>query len=286
MRAVAAVLCLSAAAVVTAVGPNNPASYTNPVPPFHVIDSVYYVGTEELGAYLVKGKDGAILVDAGVQENADTVAKSIASLGFNLHDVKVLLTTQAHFDRVGALARLKALTGASLLVSQGDAGVVEHGGRGDYFFGPSYYFPPAHVDGIVNDGRVVSVGGVQLTAHLTPGHTKGCTTWTMEVRAPEGALREACFVGSPTVNPDVPLVSNPKYPRIADDYRRTFTVLRSLTCDVFLPAHSSYVDFQATAARARAGAGPAAFVNAAVYRDFVAAQEKVFQQKLAAQQQK
>lgn len=263
---------------------NFPANWTKPVEPFKIAGNVYYVGTEDLASYLIVTPAGSILIETGVDANVDIVARNIATLGFKVADLKYLLTTQAHFDHVGGHARMKQLSGAQVVVSEADAAVVEGGGRGDYHFGPDFYFTPVHVDRRVQDGDTVRLGGTVLTAHLTPGHTKGCTTWTMEVKDAEGKTLHVVFAGSTTVNDGVKLVGNDKYPGIADDYRRAFDVLNRLPCDVFLPAHASMIpDFLEKAAGARRGATPSPFVDPAALSAFLRDSHQVFETKLAAQ---
>ena len=186
-----------AVALAVALQPNKnfPANWTTPVEPFKIVGNVYYVGTEDLASYLIATPAGSILIETGVDPNVDLVAKNIATLGFKVTDVKYLLTTQAHFDHVGGHARMKQLSSAQVIVSEEDAPVVEGGGRGDYHFGPDFYFTPVHVDRRIQDGDTVRLGGTVLTAHLTPGHTKGCTTWTLDVKDADGKTLHVVFAG-------------------------------------------------------------------------------------------
>lgn len=261
-----------------------PANWTAPVEPFKIVGNIYYVGTEDLASYLIVTPAGSILIETGVEPNVDTVARNVAALGFKITDIKYVLTTQAHFDHVGGHAKMKKLTGAQVVVSEADAPVVEGGGRGDYQFGPNYYFAPAHVDRRIQDGDTVRLGGTVLTAHLTPGHTKGCTTWTTEVQD-GGKTLHVVFAGSTTVNEGVKLVGNEKYPGIADDFKRTFATLNKLPADVFLPAHGSqFENFSDKAAGARRGAQPNPFIDPDAMRRFVVESQRAFEAKLAAQQ--
>lgn len=266
-------------------GKNYPANWTNPVEPFNIVGNVYYVGTEDLASYLITTPAGSILIETGVDPNVDLVARNIATLGFKVADVKYLLTTQAHFDHVGGHARMKQLSGAQVIVSEADAPVLEGGGRGDYHFGPDFYFPPVHVDRRIQDGDTVRLGGTLLTAHLTPGHTKGCTTWTLDLKDADGTTHHVVFAGSTTVNDGVKLVDNPNYSRIADDYRHAFEVLDRLPCDVFLPAHTSMIDdFLEKASAARRRTVPSRFVDPEALRAFLRYSKQAFDTKLAAQQ--
>jgi metallo-beta-lactamase class B len=247
------------------VEPANP--WTARTPPVRIVDNIYYVGSFDLASYLITTPEGHILIDTGVPENADAVADNIAALGFTIRDVRMILTTQAHFDHVGAHARLKAASGARVLVSAADAPAVEAGSRD---------FPAAKVDGIVKDGEVLRIGGVELTAHLTPGHTKGCTTWTMKARDLDGQMLDVVFAGSTTVNPGVKLTANSEYPAIAQDFQHTFATLKALPCDVFLAAHASQFGGNDKMTRALAGARPNPFIDRAGFKRAVARSEQAF----------
>src|SRR6185503_11012292 len=159
------------------------------------------------------------------------------------------------WDHNAASAKIKELTGAKYMVMDGDVGVVESGGKADFQYGddPGMRYPPTRVDRVLHDGDTVTLGDVVLVAHLTPGHTKGCTTWTLTVRD-NGRTLNAVIIGSPNVNPGYKLVNNAKYPTIATDYERTFRVLKSLRCDLFLGAHGSYFGLEAKYASMKAGA--------------------------------
>ena len=270
-------------APVTAQERSIPADWTERVKPFQVMGNIYYVGTKDLSSFLITSQAGHILIDTGVMENAAAVAESIRALGFTVKDVRIILTTQAHYDHVGSHARLKQESGARVLVAAGDAPLVEGGGRGDYLFGPEHYFPPAKVDGIVKDGELVKVGPIALTAHLTPGHTKGATTWTMTVKDAAGRDHQAVFLGSTSVNPGTRLIDNPKYPAIEADYRHAFEVEKALPCEVFLAAHASVFDAESKAAAAAAGKGDAAFVDPQGCRGAIERSEKTFLAELAKQ---
>jgi metallo-beta-lactamase class B len=262
----------------------DPAPWTTRVPPYRVVANIYYVGTLDLSSFLVTSPEGHVLIDTGVEENAEAILESIRTLGFNIRDVRVILTTQAHFDHVAAHARLKRESGARVLVSAADAQLVESGGIGDYLFGASYRFPPTKVDATIADGEVVRVGATTLTAHLTPGHTKGATTWTMEVKDSAGRNRQVTFLASTSVNPGTKLVNNEQYPAIADDYTRSLVLQKKLPCEVFLAAHASVFNGPAKAAAAAAGQGEAAFVDPQGCRAAIDRSEIAFQAELAKQQ--
>jgi len=201
-----------------------------------------------------------------LEESVPMIQRSVEKLGFQFTDIKTLLISHAHFDHDAGAARIKKLTGAKYMVMDSDVQVVESGGKEDFFYAqtPGMLYPAAKVDRVLHDGDTVSLGETVLTAHLTPGHTKGCTTWTMKVRE-GGESYNVVIVGSPNVNDGYKLVNNAAYPQISSDYAKTFTVLQSLHCDVFLGAHGSYYDMESKYARVSAGVNP--FIDPKVYLD-------------------
>nr|AIA12592.1 L1_beta_lactamase [uncultured bacterium] len=258
-------------------------SWTARVKPYQVMGNIYYVGTEDLSSFLVTSSEGHVLIDTGVEQNAAAVLDNIRALKFDLKDIRIILTTQAHYDHVGAHARVKQESGARVLVAAADAPIVSSGGEGDYLFGPEYHYPPAKVDGLVKDGDVVRLGPIALTAHLTPGHTKGATTWTMTVKDAAGREHSAVFLGSTSVNPGTKLVNNEKYPTIEADYKRAFAVERALRCEVFLAAHASLFNGAEKAAAAAAGKGDAAFIDPDGCRAAIDRSQKAFDEELVKQ---
>ncbi len=277
-RALACLLLLAAALVRAA----PPAGWTAPITPFRVAGNLYYVGSKELASWLVTTSEGHVLINSNLEESVPQICASIETLGFKLADVKVLLISQAHFDHVAGSAALLKLTGARYMVMDADVPVVESGGKADFAYS-AHRYPAAKVDRVLHDGDVVKLGGTALVAHLTPGHTRGCTTWTLDVEEGGRTLR-AVIVGGPNVNtdPGFELVDNRLYPSIADDFARGFRTLRGLECDLFLGAHGAYFGMEEKLTRARAGAKDP-FVDPAGYRKLVEESERDFQGKLAAQ---
>jgi metallo-beta-lactamase class B len=211
------------------------------------------------------------------------IQQSVEKLGFRFSDVKILLISHAHFDHDAGAAGIKKLTGAKYMVMDADVPVVETGGKEDFFYAhtPGMLYPAAKVDRVLHDGDTVSLGDSVLTAHLTPGHTRGCTTWTMKVRE-GGESYDVVIVGSPNVNEGYKLVNNAAYPQIAGDYEKTFAVLRSLHCDVFLGAHGGYYEMESKYARMGNGANP--FIDPKGYQNYVIEREQAFRAELARQQ--
>jgi metallo-beta-lactamase class B len=270
--------------------------WDQPVEPFKIIGNVWYVGASDITSFLITTPEGHVLIDGGFVETAPQILANIRKLGFRPEDVKVLLNSHAHFDHAGGLAELKQATGAKMIASAEDAVQLERGGKGDFAFDDKYAFPPVKVDRVVADGDTVELGGTTLVAHLTPGHTKGCTTWTMRVGpAPGLAVVFLCSVSVPGYQ----LVDNPRWPGIVEAYESTFRKLEALPCDVFLAPHGSFFDLEAKRRRAlmgmsmggrgpakgpAGGAGPAnPFVDPQGYRDHLAKMEQAFRAELERQ---
>jgi len=270
----AAILALLVTAGVTTQQPPPSSSaidtsnWNVPFPPFKVAGPIYYVGTAELAAYLVTTPQGHILIDGGLPESAPLIAEAIGKAGFKVEDVEVLLTTQAHFDHVGSLAALQKMSGGKVMVMTGDAALVEAGGKGDYLFGDKLLFPPAKVDRVLKDGDTVVLGGVTLKAMHTPGHTKGCTTWTTTIRD-GGKDLLVVFPGSTSVNAGTVLPSMPTYPTVGADYDRTFAIQAALSPDIWLGAHASFFGLAEKRERQKAG-GPNPFIDPEGWKTSVA----------------
>ena len=257
--------------------------WTQPFPPHHIVGNVYYVGSKGLASYLITTSEGNILINSSLENSVPLIRDSIEKLGFRFGDTKILLISHAHWDHSAGSAQIKKLTGARYMVMHGDVEVVESGGKTDFQYGntPSSLFSPTKVDRELHDGDHVQLGGTVLTAHLTAGHTKGCTTWALKTTE-NGKTYDVVIVGSPNVNNGYKLVNNPKYPQIATDYERTFQVLRSLPCDVFLGAHGSYYGMQSKFAKMKAG-DRNAFVDPDGYKNYVADREQTFRAELRKQ---
>lgn len=262
----------------------QPAEWTEPFPPFKIAGNLYYVGSRGLASYLIATPQGHILINSNLESSVPLIQQSVEQLGFKFSDISILLISHAHWDHDAGSAAIKRQTGARYMVMDGDVAVVESGGKADFQYGrtAANLYPPAKVDRVLRDGEDVTLGGATLVAHLTPGHTKGCTTWTMTVD--EGGRRyNVVIVGSPNVNPGYQLVNNAAYPNIADDYERTFRVLKALPCDIFLGAHGDYYGLTMKFPRLKT-AGVAAFVDPDGYRSWIANREKAFRTELAKQQ--
>ena len=258
--------------------------YLVPYPAHHVIANIYYVGSKGQANYLITTPKGNILVNSGLEGNVPMIKDSIAKLGFKYSDTKVLLISHAHFDHDAGSAQVVKDTGAKYEVMDADVPTVESGGKKDFQYNnvKEYLYPAVKVARVLHDGDTVSLGGTVLTAHKTPGHTRGCTTWTMKVRD-GGKTLDVAIVGSPNVNPGYVLVGNKDYPQIVQDYEETFKVLKALPVDVFLGAHGDYYGMDAKYPKLKAGAANP-FIDPAGYKAYIANREAAYRKELARQQ--
>jgi len=248
------------------------ADWHRAIPGFKIAGNLYYVGTADLAVYLVSTPQGNILINSDFKEDVPTIRKSIEALGFKYADTKIILISHAHGDHDEGVGLIKSQTGAQLMVMDADVAQVESTAAGR---------PGAKVDRVLHDRDTVELGGVKLTARLTPGHTPGCTTWTLQV--PDGGRTlNAVIVGSPNVNPGYVLVNNNNYPQIAGDYVKTFALLKSLPVDLFLGAHGAYFGLKDKLPKMSAG-GANPFVDPDGYKAYVAERERAFEKELAKQ---
>ncbi len=270
----AVILALATLAVAAAVpaGAQGNADWHRELPPFKIAGNLYYVGTADLAVYLVGTPQGNILINSDFKQDVPAIRKSIERLGFKYADTKIILISHAHGDHDEGVGLIKSETGARLMVMDADVAEVESTAQGR---------PGAKVDRVLHDRDTVELGGVTLTARLTPGHTPGCTTWTMQV--PDGGrMLNAVIIGSPNVNPGYVLVNNRRYPQIAADYVKTFALLKSLPVDLFLGAHGAYFDLKDKLPKMRAGAENP-FIDPAGYKAYVAEREQAFERELTKQ---
>jgi len=276
-----AVLVALATAVRLAAAPRP--EWMRPFPPFRIAGNLYYVGSEDLASYLIATPDGLILINSSFEANVPLIRRSVEKLGFRFTDIKILLISHAHNDHCAGSALVKRLTGAKYFVMDADVPTVESGGKADFQYGAqeAMRFPSTHVDRVLHDGDTVWLGGSVLTAHLTAGHTRGTTTWTMD-ETDSGRVLHAVIVGSPNVNPGYRLVGNKAYPQMAEDYQHGFQVLNSLPCNLFLGAHGGYFGLTAKYARWESG-DRSAFIDPSGYQAYIADRERAFNAELKRQ---
>jgi metallo-beta-lactamase class B len=261
-----------------------------PDEPFAIAGDLYYVGSTGVTAFLLTGPEGHVLIDGGYPETAPLIIASIAKLGFNIKDVKVLLNSHAHFDHAGGLRELQQASGAQLWVSEGDAPILAAGGAGDHAtYGPLRFlgfgrFPAPRVDHRFKDGDTVRVGPVTLTARVTAGHTPGCTSWSFPVRDGERDLL-AVDICSLTLLPFMKFVEPESYPGIRTDFARSFQTLRNLPADIFLGSHGSFFDIERKRNERGNAKDPAEpFIDRQGYLRFIDQAEKRFRDELADQE--
>ncbi len=257
----------------------SPEEWRRPFAAHRVIGNVYYVGTYDLACFLIVTPQGNILINTGLEDSAPLLRKSMADLGFKLEDVRWLMTTQAHYDHVAALAEMKRLTGAKVLASQADAVLLEDGGKSDFHFGPEYGYAPVKVDERIADGQKLRLGGVELTAYVHSGHTRGSLSYGLTVH--EGGKDYRVLIANMgSINPGVKLLHNARYPEIANDYARTFERQKALGCDVFLSSHASQYGLHKKYTPG-AAYDPERFVDPAGYRAAVESSENSYRRQLA-----
>ena len=266
-------LCLLFVFTMPVMAQQNP-DWHREFPAFKIAGNLYWVGTADLAVYLVNTREGNILINSDFPEDVPLIKKSIEQLGFKYSDTKILLASHAHGDHDAALGVIKKDTGARLMIMDADVSETESTKPGR---------PGAKVDRVLHDGDTVELGGSKLTAHLTPGHTPGCTTWTMQVDE-SGRKLNAVIIGSPNVNAGYTLVGNKNYPRIADDYVKTFKVLNSLPVDLFLGAHGAYFGLKAKYENLKTG-GSNPFIDPAGYKAYVKERETTFLKEWERQKQ-
>lgn len=255
--------------------------WNEPFPPHRIADNLYYVGSKGLSSYLITSSEGHILINSSFERTVPIIRANIEQLGFQFTGVKILLGSHAHSDHMEGNALVKKLTGAQVYVMEGDDQVIVNGGVGQYLYDARW--PACAVDRVLKDGDKVTLGKSTLTARRTPGHTRGCTTWTLQA-TDAGKTYNAVIIGSPNVNSGYQLVNNSGYPQIAADFAQTFKILKSLPCEIFLGAHGSYYGMEEKHKRLEAGGGNP-FVDPAGCRAYIADREKFYLDTLAKQKQ-
>lgn len=262
--------------------------------PFRIAGNFYYVGANDVAAFLITTPQGHILLDGGYPGTPKLITASIAKLGFNVKDVKILINSEPHYDHAGGLAELQHASGAELWASDASADAIETGGveNGTFWLhvlmvrSGLVRYEPAHVQHRLKDGDTISLAGTTLTAHVTGGHTKGCTSWTLPVRDGTRTLNvvSACSL---VMLPGVRLIEPQRYPRIREDFEHTFATLRALPADIWVTSHAKLFDrYKKFQARGTAPDSAAPFVDPAGYRAYVDSGEARFKRALAEQQRK
>lgn len=278
------------ASAMTAQQPLPPAllallqTWVEPPEPLHIVGPIHYIGTRRLAAYLIATPAGHILLDGGMPSSAGDFEASIRKLGFKPEDIRLLLITHAHIDHAGTTAHFKKLSGATVAVMDRDFEHLKSGGKTDPVYGtqPPFYFPPVAAERVLQDGDTASLGTIRMTARLGAGHTQGATTWITTVED-GGKSYNVVFPCCTNVNPGYRLVVNLSYPGIADDFRRSLSMLESLQPDIWLAAHTQSFGFEDKRTRA-AQEGVRAWVDPEGYRRWIAQEKATFEALVAKEQ--
>ena len=281
MNRLIAVAALVAPLATTDARTLDPPAWREPTPPFPIVGPIDYVGSKGLAAYLIHTSDGAIMLDGTLANNVPAILRNVRRMGVPLRSVKILLNSHAHFDHAEGLAAIQRASGARLAVMEDDAQAIRTGRPPSVVSYGLVRFPAARVDRVLHDGDTVTLGDVTLTAHRTPGHTAGCTTWTMPVRQGMRTLT-VMFPCSLTVAGNQ-LIGNPGYPGIVGDFRRSFASMAAMKADILLPAHPELADVMGRHARQAAGAVDA-FVDPGALARMVSAARAAFDAELTKQQ--
>lgn len=248
------------------------------IEPFHIIDNVYFIGkTSHNPSYLFTSDAGHIIIDSTYEKFVPDIQANVEQLGFNMRDVKIILSSHAHHDHVGGHALLKEVTGAMVMSSEPDAEIIETGGVADFREGEPWHV--GKVDEIISDQQVVRLGEIALTAHLTPGHTKGCTTWTTTVEE-DGHQYDLVLLCGFRMDQNSPLVGNPKYPEMPQAYAYSFAVAKTLPVDIFLGAHGYWFNLKDKIERLKANPEINPFINPEEYFRIVEGWEKAYLERL------
>ena len=256
--------------------------WDEPTDPVKIVGSLYYVGTAGLASYLFATSEGHILFNTGMPESGPLIEASIKKLGFDPKDIKTIINGHGHSDHAGAIAYFKQLTGAQIAIMEADIPLIEDGGKSDFHYGRDWQImgqPPVKVDRVLRDGDTVHLGDVILTAHLTPGHTRGSTTWETTL-VDNGRAYHVVWPDGGGFNPGYKIAGNPtSYPGMTEDYRRTLHFWEMLKPDIFLAAHAEWFGFQEKRL-ASADQGVKAWINPEEYRRFVARYKRNFEDEV------
>ena len=274
-------MVLCCAVLVISPATAQPDGWTTPFPGHRVIGNLYAVGTYDLASFLITSADGHILINTGLEDSTSLIRENIESLGFRLEDVRILLTTQAHWDHTAALADIKEIADAEMWATAGDAPVLEDGGFSDPHFGGRESFTPVNVDRILTDTEVITVGETRLTVLETPGHTVGSSSYTMTVRE-AGRDYAVVIANMGTINEGKRLVVDPTYPGVAEDFAETFRRQKLLPVDVWVASHGSQYGLHE---KYKAGQpyDPDTFVDPAGFLAEVERLERVYLEQVAAE---
>lgn len=272
--------CLAQAQKVVEPSSEMHPEWSRSYPPFKIVGNLYYIGTADLACYLIITSKGNILINTGLASSSTLIKENIEALGFKLSDTKILLTTQAHYDHLGAMAEIKKATGAKLMVDYADAQVVADGGLSDYDHdGKVRLFKPVKVERVLRNADVITLGEMKLTILHHPGHTKGSCSYLFDVRDKIRKYR-VLIANMPTIVTKKNFADIPAYPNIAKDYAYTLNAMKHLKFDLWVASHG--IQFDLTEKRKLGSAyNPKAFMDKKNYYDQINDLQKEYDQKKA-----
>ena len=221
-----------------ALAQEAPEGWTKPFPAHRVIGNLYAVGMYDLSVFVITTDAGHILINTGLADSVPHIQRNMAALGFDLNDVRILLSMQAHWDHTAALAEIQRLSGAEMWGTAGDKRILEDGGFSDPHFGGQQSFAPIKVARTLSDGDIIELGNTDLTVHDHPGHTEGSSSYSMTITE-NGEVYNVVIANMGTINPGKRLLINPTYPGVAEDFAKTFREQKAMNVDVWVAAHGS-----------------------------------------------
>lgn len=259
--------------------PKTKAEWSQPYKPFRIAGNLYYVGTYDLACYLITTTKGNILINTGLAASAAQIKSNIETLGFKFGDIKILLTSQAHYDHVGAMAYIKKKTSATLMVNEKDAGALASGGKTDYELGKyGTTFKPVKADHLLQDDDTISLGDMQLVMLDHPGHTKGSCSFLFTVKDDQRSYK-VLISNMPTIITERPLDAIKAYPNIANDYAYTLSAMKNVSFDIWLAAHADQFDLHGKH-KPNNSYNPAAFIDHAGYNAAISDLQKQYDEKM------
>ncbi len=253
--------------------------WNKPYEPFRIAGNLYYVGTYDLACYLITTPQGHILINTGLAASKSQIKENIEALGFKITDIKILLNTQAHYDHLGAMAAIKKMTGAKLMLNEKDAAVAKDGGISDYALGDkNSTFKPVTPDRLLYDGDTIELGTMQLIMLHHPGHTKGSCSFLFTVKDEQRSYR-VLIANMPSIVTDKPFKEVTAYPEIAKDYAFTLQAMKTISFDLWVASHTSQFKLH-TKRKSGDAYNPAAFMDQAGYDAAIRNLQKEYDEKV------
>lgn len=257
--------------------------YSAPAEPFRIVGTIYYVGAANIASYLITTPQGHILIDTGMNEMHDVIKNNVATLGFKTSDIKIMLSSHAHFDHVEGHAAMQRLTGAQVMAMAGDAEALQSGKDSSALGAVGW--EPVKVDRVLKHNDTVTLGGMTLRALHTPGHTQGATTWVTTVED-KGQRYTVAVLGGTTPNGGVPIFNNPRHKNVIEDTQRTFKTLKAEKVpDIYLVGHPQAM-FAGKIEAIKAGQRPHPLLNGDAWTKQITDGEAGFQKRVAEERAK